>query len=167
MYDYSQVETGDEISALFAGCKLKDKQTGQDYAYFSGVGQYLQVVDEIVSSSSATTTQSSSTTSSLDTVVMHRYYNQGKGVHFYTASESQANKVRNQFSPPFQDEGIKFYVYRSDSDFGTDLQKFYNPDTSAHFFTAFSNEINALKNDSRFNTVFDDEGVAFRVLALE
>lgn len=229
---YSQAAAGEQIYQLYPACTLVDKSTGE----VSILPRYLAlntIIRNVSSSSSTTssatpssTSSNSSTTSSastsvgsLDSVTMYRYYNESKGVHFYTdnkatmerfpdysyekeafrvfpkanaesyisnpdivpvyrfynpetgahfytANESQAARVRDNYSPPFIDEGIKFYVYRAGSGFGTELRKFFNPSTGAHFFTAFENEMNALTNDSRFNTTFNNEGEAFRVIPL-
>lgn len=99
-------------------------------------------------------------------VPVYRFYNPETGAHFYTANATQAERVKSNFSPPFIYEGIKFYVYSSESGLGTELRKFFNPSTGAHFFTAFEGEMNTLTNDSRFNTIFMNEGEAFRVVSL-
>lgn len=211
---------GEKFQVVFMACSFTEKSTNTEYWFVDSVTLPAEVESSATSSSTTTSSAGSTTsTSSLESVVMHRYYNPTKGVHFYTdntdamsrfptyeyekeafrifpksnaaayagnsdivpvyrfynpetgahfytANESQANRVKANYSPPFVYEGIKFYVYKADSNLGTELQKFFNPNTGAHFFTAFSGEINSLLTNPTFSAIFQDEGVAFRVISL-
>lgn len=109
--------------------------------------------------------QDASTYSSYsDIVPVHRFYNGKTGAHLFTVDTAQVQRIKSNY-PDFSYEGIKFYVYKSSSSQGESLRRFYNNSVGVHFFTTFTSEINTLLNDSRF-TMFKDEGVAFKVVAL-
>lgn len=214
-FDPNKVEIGSRYELMRVSCEMEKKSDGTKTAFTWDPSPriYYKIVDDTGNSSST------SSSSGLSSVIMYRYYNTKKGVHFYTdnkaamerfpdyefekkafkifpksnasayagnsnivpvyrfynpetgahfytADANQASRVRTNYSPPFIDEGIKFYVYKPSSSEGVELRKFFNSSTGAHFFTAFPSEIDALTNDSRFNSIFDNEGTAFRVIAL-
>lgn len=89
--------------------------------------------------SSATSSATSSNTSTAENDVeapLYRFYNSVTGAHFYTISDDQAQRVRDLYSPPFDDEGIGYYVYSEAASDRTAVYKFYNATTGAHLYVA-------------------------------
>lgn len=46
----------------------------------------------------------------VDSVPVYRFYNMKIGVHFYTASQSEANYVSSQLGATYRNEGVAYFV---------------------------------------------------------
>lgn len=90
--------------------------------------------------------------------VVHRFYNTEKGVHFYTASNAEANSVRDTL-PQYEHEGLSFRVSPSSAPGSTDVFRFFNKQIGYHFYTA-----SKFERDQIINTLhqFDYEGVGYK-----
>jgi hypothetical protein len=89
---------------------------------------------------------------------LYRFYNFKKGVHFYTASDSEMLNVRNTLYGTYRFEGVAYKV-SLDSRAGAPVWRFYNPGQGVHFYTASEaekkNVVDTLGGTYRL------EGVAF------
>ncbi|MGK7867201.1 hypothetical protein [Falsiroseomonas sp. E2-1-a20] len=68
------------------------------------------------------------------TGIVHRFYNTLNGTHFLTASNAEANYIRDQL-PAFNHEGFAFRVAGAGTP-SSDIFHFYNAQVSSHFYTA-------------------------------
>jgi hypothetical protein len=72
------------------------------------------------------------------TGVVHRFYNTSTGTHYLTASNTEADYIREQL-PAFNHEGFAFRTTNAGTA-SADIFHFYNPITSSHFYTASTAE---------------------------
>jgi hypothetical protein len=68
------------------------------------------------------------------TDVVHRFYNTYNGTHFFTASNEEANFIREHL-PAFDHEGFAFRAAGTGTP-SRDIFHFYNAQISSHFYTA-------------------------------
>jgi len=87
---------------------------------------------------------------------VYRFYNTETGVHFYTASETEAQNVRNTL-PQFSFEGNAFDS-NATSETGGAVHRFFNTSTGTHFYTISEAE---RKNIVDALPIFDYEGIAY------
>ena len=89
---------------------------------------------------------------------LYRFYNFRQGVHFYTATEEERDRVINTLGETYRYEGEAYRV--SNSPVGTQpVYRFYNVQKGVHFYTATDAE-----RDNVINTLGDIyryEGVAY------
>jgi len=91
---------------------------------------------------------------------VYRFFNTITNGHFYTASESEKDKIVRDF-PQYVLEGVAFRVLRDDISVDTKpVFRFYNSSTGAHFYTASSRE-----RDKVIDTLpeYTYEGVAYYI----
>ncbi|MFM9424091.1 lysyl endopeptidase [Variovorax sp. GrIS 2.14] len=80
-------------------------------------------------------------------IPIYRFYNTDTSTHFYTASATERDTVRNT-TPKYSYEGIAFYAYSDGSTGATALERFYNSKTGAHFYTISADEAQNVKANS-------------------
>jgi lysyl endopeptidase len=80
-------------------------------------------------------------------IPIYRFYNTDTSTHFYTASATERDTVRNTM-PKYSYEGIAFYAYSDGSTGATALERFYNSKTGAHFYTISADEAQNVKANS-------------------
>jgi hypothetical protein len=89
---------------------------------------------------------------------LYRFYNFRQGVHFYTATEEERDRVINTLGETYRYEGEAYKV--SASPVGTQpVYRFYNVQKGVHFYTATDAE-----RDNVINTlghIYRYEGVAY------
>jgi hypothetical protein len=80
---------------------------------------------------------------------VYRFYAPANGRHFFTISESEKNKLINNFSNVWTYEGIAFYAYPAGSQPAgmTPVYRFWSAKLKTHFFTTSENEKNKLINE--------------------
>lgn len=84
-------------------------------------------------------------------IPIYRFYNTDTSTHFYTASATERDSVRNTM-PKYNYEGIAFYAYPDGATGATALERFYNSKTGAHFYTISADEAQNVKaNNPAFN----------------
>lgn len=90
---------------------------------------------------------------------VYRFYNASKGVHFYTASTSERDKVINDVAT-LDYEGIPFRVHRIQEFKTKPVYRFYNATNNTHFYTVSGSE-----RDKVINTLpkYQYEGVSYYV----
>jgi len=92
---------------------------------------------------------------------VYRFYNVVKGVHFYTASETERANVVATLSSIYRFEGVAYTIDTADPANSHPLYRFYNVVTRVHFYTASETEkanvIATMASTYRF------EGVAYNV----
>ena len=96
------------------------------------------------------------------TLPVFRFFNVDTQTHFYTANPAERDYVLATW-PQFRPEGIAFHaVAPARDDIGTPVWRFFNVQTSTHFYTA-----SAAERAFVLATwpQFVDEGVAYRALA--
>jgi hypothetical protein len=99
-----------------------------------------------------------------DTVPVYRFWSGTLNAHFYTASETERDKLVNNYPQTWAYEGIAFYAYPGgwgrEHPIGVDpVYRFWSRSLSSHFFTASYAEMNKLLS---FPTqVWEWEGVAW------
>ncbi|MDZ7832974.1 MAG: LamG-like jellyroll fold domain-containing protein [Desulfobacterales bacterium] len=86
---------------------------------------------------------------------VYRFYKPLKGVHFYTASETERDHVKTL--PHFKYEGPAFKVPRHKSEISKPVYRFFKKTTGVHFYTVSENEKNNVKEMERFKY----EGIAY------
>lgn len=89
---------------------------------------------------------------------LHRFYNSVSGAHFYTASESQKQRVMDDF-PQFEYEGVAYQVYESGEGLSP-VYRFYNSVSGAHFYTASESQKQRVEENY---PQFEYEQIAFYV----
>lgn len=90
--------------------------------------------------------------------VVHRFFNNATGAHFFTVSNTEANAVRVGL-PSFEDEGLAYRTAVAGATGTTDVYRFYNTATGFHFYTA-----NPVERDAILKTLptFQYEGVGYQ-----
>lgn len=95
---------------------------------------------------------------------VYRFFAPIVGSHFFTASETEALKLINNFSNVWLFEGVGFYALPSASLAGAlPVYRFWSPFFTDHFYTISEAEKNKLID--RFSGVWNFEGVAFYAFA--
>jgi V8-like Glu-specific endopeptidase len=97
------------------------------------------------------------TTTSTNGDPLYRFYNAKKGVHFYTASEAEKNRVLATLSSTYRLEGVAYYVSHNPS--GAPVYRFYNFKKGVHFYTASEAEKNNVL--ATLSSTYRLEGVGF------
>lgn len=105
-------------------------------------------------------------------VDVYRFYNAGTGTHFYTGSESEkdaivANPTHDPFLAKMKFEAAAYLAFANNEPQDTELYRFYNTGTGAHFFTASAAEKNAIVANAGHDPFLAKmvlEGVAYYVL---
>jgi hypothetical protein len=90
--------------------------------------------------------------------VVYRFFNTLTGVHFYTISAQERDRVLAEL-PQFSLDGPAFFSLRADSAGLSPVYRFYNRVSGTHFYT-----ISAAERDdvvARFPDIFQLEGVAW------
>lgn len=93
-----------------------------------------------------------------------RFYDTSSGTHFYTASASERDQILKAI-PSYHYEGVAFEAYTDPSSLGSSgetMERFYNSNTHAHFYTSNAGEINAI-NTGHDGAGWVDEGKAFTI----
>ncbi len=106
------------------------------------------------------------------TTTVYRFYNQGTGAHFYTASVAERDIVFATWPTIYTYEGTAFYLYDwyleedvvdtagvSPVDPTTPVYRFYNVRNGSHFYTMSSAEAEMVM--SAYPTTFTYDGIAF------
>ncbi len=94
------------------------------------------------------------------TLPVYRFYNSTTGDHFYTASESEKDSLVNNSSSGYSLEGTVFFADASQADPAeVAVYRFYDSIKGKHFYTASTDERNALQNNPQWGYAY--EGVAF------
>lgn len=93
-----------------------------------------------------------------DSVPLYRFYNSSRGVHFYTASQTEVKYVVDNYSDIYTYEGVAYGV-RIDS-VGTPVYRFYVPSRNTHFYTADTSEISLNK---KLSDSYQYEGIGYWV----
>ena len=77
---------------------------------------------------------------------VYRFYNENKGTHFYTDSETEKDSVINNL-PEYSFEGIAYNAMPEMSPGATQLYRFYNASKGYHFMTTGAEEaLNVIRN---------------------
>nr|WP_242481953.1 hypothetical protein [Paracraurococcus ruber] len=90
--------------------------------------------------------------------VVHRFYNERVGVHFYTASNAEADTVRATL-PDYNDEGLSFRIAPGNAAGAVDIYRFFFPSGGFHFYTASATERDFVINNL---PAYQYEGVAYQ-----
>ena len=92
---------------------------------------------------------------------VYRFWSAAASSHFYTISESEKDKLVNQYSDVWTYEGPAFYAYPQGSPpAGTRaVYRFYKPIDNTHFYTISESEKTKLINE--FSHVYVYEGIAY------
>jgi len=103
----------------------------------------------------------------VDTIPVYRFWSDQKQGHFYTASESEKNKVIATYPEyVWKYEGIAFYVYPADyNGASTTIYRFWSDQKQGHFYTASESEKNYIISTYP-EYVWKYEGVAYKVPVL-
>jgi hypothetical protein len=97
---------------------------------------------------------------------VHRFYNQIKGVHFYTIDESERASVqRNPALKHFLYEGVAYYAHKAAGSGRKALYRFFVPGEGFHFYTADVNERDWVRENLADKYVY--EGIGYYVLDSE
>lgn len=97
--------------------------------------------------------------------VVYRFYNQGTGAHFYTASAEERDYVIATWPSIFTYEGPAFAIFE-EGWFPPELEpgrapvhRFYNRVSKSHFYTISAEEADMVK--AKYPAVFSYDGVGF------
>ena len=99
------------------------------------------------------------TSEALNSKPLHRFYNFKKGVHFYTASETEKNNVEANLSGTYRYEGVAYKI--SNTPTSMPVFRFFNVKTGAHFYTATAGERDYVTKHSGYTWKY--EGVGFYI----
>jgi uncharacterized protein YkwD len=86
---------------------------------------------------------------------LNRFYSPGTGTHFYTATESEYQRVRGL--PQYRLDGVVGRTYSSAQPGTVAMHRFFRPSTGTHFYSANAAEIASVKTMPEYQY----EGVAF------
>ena len=89
---------------------------------------------------------------------VHRFYNVNDGVHFFTSSASEKDRIISKPEWGYRYEGIAYETLRSG---GTELYRFFNRDKGYHFLTASSAEADFITGNPEWG--YEYEGRTFTV----
>jgi len=98
------------------------------------------------------------TASAANTAPLYRFYNLKKGVHFYTASEAEKNRLIDSLSSVYRYDGIAYNVSLTPNG-AQPVYRFYNANQGVHFFTADAAERDNLVAHSA--STYQYEGIAY------
>jgi len=92
---------------------------------------------------------------------VYRFWSGSLGTHFYTLSESEKNKLIEEYADVWVFEGAVFYAYTPDEypAWASPVYRFWSPVTQAHFFTLDEAERDWLI--SEYSDVWTYEGIAW------
>jgi hypothetical protein len=140
----------DSTSATYTG------QVGHTYAFYSVARDNVGNVEQGPQTADATITVLSLSSRS----PVYRFWSPGKGVHFYTISESEKNKLISSYSDVWTYEGIVYYAFTDASEPGVaPVYRFWSASLGTHFYTIKEAEKQKLIRD--FANVWTYEGTAF------
>lgn len=86
---------------------------------------------------------------------LNRFFSPGTGTHFYTATESEYQRVRAL--PQYQLDGVVGRTYGSAQPGTIAMHRFFRPSTGTHFYSATASEIASVQRMPEYQY----EGVAF------
>jgi hypothetical protein len=93
-------------------------------------------------------------------VPVHRFWADEAKAHFFTASETEKEKLLSQFPDVWAYEGIAYYAFGEDSDpCVAPVHRFWSDKSKAHFYTISETEKNKLVDN--FADTWTYEGVAW------
>jgi PKD repeat protein len=90
-----------------------------------------------------------------------RLYNNLNGSHFYTASGDEATRAMMFWPELYTYEGPTYHVRRAPVPGASPVYRFYNKKNGSHFYTASSEEAEAVK--AKWSKIYEYEGVSFWV----
>ena len=93
-------------------------------------------------------------------VPLYRFYSPKRGVHFYTASESEKNSVVAKLSAVYTYEGVAYRVSLAPNS-GIPVYRFYNARRGAHFYT--TSETEKASVIANLSAIYRYEGVAYYI----
>lgn len=102
---------------------------------------------------------SSDASAAMINVNVHRFYKLGSGTHFYTASETEAKRVRANMSKVYRYEGVSFSASSANRSELTPVYRFYNFNAGTHFYTTSSTEASRVR--SSMSKIYRYEGIAY------
>lgn len=94
-------------------------------------------------------------------VAVYRFYNKKQGTHFYTASESEAQRVSSRLKSTYRPEGVSYHAFKSGGASKSGLFRFYNRQKGTHFYTISPSESQRVRNS--MTHIYRYEGVAYYV----
>lgn len=103
-------------------------------------------------------------------VVVYRFYNQGTGTHFYTASAAERDHVIATWPAEFTYEGPAFFIFppgfwdEETEASRASVHRFYNRNTRSHFYTISAAEADMVK--VKYPAVFNYDGVGFEAYTI-
>jgi hypothetical protein len=99
------------------------------------------------------------------TVPLYRFYSARHREHFYTASEGEMRRLRNDpaSAAVWRYEGVAYRVSPSARNGTTPAYRFWSPTAQHHFFTAGKGEADHLRTDAAARKTWTYEGIAFHV----
>ncbi len=89
---------------------------------------------------------------------LYRFYDFTRGVHFYTASETEKSRVQSTLGGVYRYEGVAFNVSLTPTG-GRPVYRFYNFKKGVHFYTASLAERDMVV--AKLGETFRYEGVAY------
>lgn len=73
-------------------------------------------------------------------VAVYRFYNLSSKTHFYTASDSEASRLKATMSSKYRYEKVAFHAYSTNVSGTTAAYRFYNFKNGTHFYTTSLSE---------------------------
>lgn len=92
-------------------------------------------------------------------VNVHRFYRLGTSTHFYTASETEAQRVRANMKSAYRYEGVSFSASSVSRNGLNAVYRFYNRNSNTHFYTTSATEAARVRNTMQ--STFRSEGTAY------
>jgi hypothetical protein len=90
-----------------------------------------------------------------------RFYNKRNGSHFYTATLSECNSVRDNLSATYAYEGPAYTINTLNALNSSPLYRFYNKRNGSHFYTASLAEKNSVQ--ANLSATYAYDGPAYNV----
>ena len=90
---------------------------------------------------------------------LYRFFDKKRGVHFYTASETEKNTVLNTLGDIYQYDGVVTYISLTPEAGTQPVYRFYNFKKGVHFYTASLAERNMVV--AKLGETFRYEGIAY------
>ena len=97
----------------------------------------------------------------VDRMPVYRFFNFKKGVHFYTASDDEAQSVIDNLYKIYDFEGVAYELNVANPDNNVPLHRFFNFKKGVHFYTASEAEKNSVI--AKLSATYRYEGVAYTV----
>lgn len=96
-----------------------------------------------------------------DVAPVHRFWSDVLGVHFYTISQTEADKLETRYSDVWAYEGTAFYAYPKDRPpaGAMPVYRFWSGTQGCHFYTITETERDKLISD--YSEVWTYEGIAW------